>query len=62
MKKETRVTHQPKVKLPEGNESLVGPVYRSVKFTFPDLDSASTKQARLDGFGYTRDSSNYATA
>ena len=56
MKKETRVTHQPKIKLPEGNESLVGPIYRSVKFTFPDLDSASTKQARSDGFGYTRDS------
>ena len=56
MKKETRVTHQPKVKLLEGNESLVGPIYRSVKFTFPDIDSASTKHARSDGFGYTRDS------
>ena len=56
MKKETRVTHQPKVKLLEGNESLVGPVYRSVKFTFPDLDSASSKDARSDGFDYTRDS------
>ena len=56
MKKETRVTHHPKVKLLEGNESLIGPVYRSVKFTFPDLDSASTKQAQTDGFGYTRDS------
>ena len=46
MKKETRVTHQPKVKLLEGNESLVGPVYRSVKFTLPDLDNASTKNAQ----------------
>lgn len=56
MKKETRVTHQPKVKLLEGNESLVGPVYRSVKFTFPDLGSASSKDARSEGFDYTRDS------
>ncbi len=56
MKKETRVTHHPKVTLPEGNESLVGPVYRSVKFTFPDIDSALTPQARREGFDYTRDS------
>ena len=56
MKKETRVTHQPNVKLLEVNESLVGPVYRSVKFTFPDLGSASSKDARSDGFDYTRDS------
>ena len=34
MKKETRATHQPRVKLPPGNESLVDPVYRSVKFHF----------------------------
>ena len=56
MKKETRVTHHPKVKLPKGNESLVDPVYRSVKFTYPDLDSAATAEARIDGFEYSRDS------
>lgn len=56
MKKETRVTHQPRVTMPEGNESLVQPVYRSVKFTFPDIDAATTPQARREGFDYTRDS------
>lgn len=56
MKKETRVTHQPRVRMPEGNESLVDPVYRSVKFTFPDIESASTPAARREGFDYTRDS------
>ena len=44
------------MKLPEGNESLVDPVYRSVKFTFPDIDSALTPEARREGFDYTRDS------
>jgi cystathionine beta-lyase/cystathionine gamma-synthase len=55
MKKETRVTHPPKVVLPEGNQSLVDPVYRSVKFTFPTIESAMTPEARRDGFDYTRD-------
>ena len=40
MKKETRVTHQPKINLPEGNESLVEPVYRTVKFTYPTIDGS----------------------
>ena len=56
MKNETRVTHQPRVRLPEGNESLVDPVYHSVKFTFPDIETATTPQARRAGFDYTRDS------
>ena len=56
MKKETRATHQPRVKLPPGNESLVDPVYHSVKFTFADIDAARTPQARQEGFDYTRDS------
>jgi len=30
MKKETRVNHPPDVKLPEGNEPLIDPVYRTV--------------------------------
>ena len=55
MKKETRVTHQPSVDLPDGNRSLVDPVYRSVKFTFPTIESALTAEARRDGFDYTRD-------
>ena len=37
MKKETRVTHQPEVGLPEGNRALVSPIYRSVKFSFPTI-------------------------
>lgn len=56
MKKETRVTHQPAVDLPDGNRSVVDPVYRSVKFTFPTIQSGMTAEARRDGFDYTRDS------
>jgi cystathionine beta-lyase/cystathionine gamma-synthase len=56
MKKETRVTHQPEVKLPEGNQSLIGPVYRSVKFTFPTIADSLNAEARASGFEYTRDS------
>ena len=56
MKKETRLAHHPRAKLPRGNESLVDPVYRSVKFTFEDIASSLTTEARDDGFEYTRDS------
>ena len=55
MKKETRLAHQPRAKLPRGNESLVDPVYRSVKFTFEDIASSLTNEARDEGFEYTRD-------
>jgi len=55
VKKETRVTHQPEIELPEGNEPLVDPVYRSVKFTFPSIGAALTPEARREGFDYTRD-------
>ncbi len=55
MKKETRVIHQPTADLPDGNRSVVDPVYRSVKFTFPTIKSAMTAEARRDGFDYTRD-------
>lgn len=55
MKKETRVTHHPKVELPPGNEALVDPVFRSVKYTFPTIESALTSEARKQGFDYTRD-------
>lgn len=56
MKKQTRVTHQPEVGLPEGNRALVPPTYRSVKFTFPRLEDSLTPEARRSGFEYTRDS------
>lgn len=56
MKKESRVIHQPRIDLPVGNEPLIGPVYRSVKFEFPSIAAATTPQARREGFDYTRDS------
>jgi cystathionine beta-lyase/cystathionine gamma-synthase len=55
MKKSTRVTHQPDVRLPEGNESLTSPIYQSVKFTFESLEASLTAEARANGFNYTRD-------
>jgi len=56
MKKETRVNHQPETSLPESNRSLVSPVYRSVKFTYPTIEDALGAEAREHGFDYTRDS------
>jgi cystathionine beta-lyase/cystathionine gamma-synthase len=56
MKKETRVTHQPDVELPEGNRSVIRPVYRSVKFSYPTIEASLTREAREQGFDYTRDS------
>ena len=55
MKKETRLAHHPRAKLPRGNESLVEPVYRSVKFTYEDIASSLTPEARREGYEYTRD-------
>lgn len=55
MKKPTRVNHPPEVSLPEGNRPLVGPVYRSVKFTYPSIEDSLTPEARSRGFEYTRD-------
>ena len=56
MKKQTRVTHQPDVDLPEGNRSVVGPTWHSVKFTFPTIAASLTPEARSAGFEYMRDS------
>lgn len=56
MDKQTRVTHQPEVSLPAGNESVVPPVYRSVKFTYPTIADSMTGEAKAHGFDYTRDS------
>jgi cystathionine beta-lyase/cystathionine gamma-synthase len=55
MKKPTRVTHPPVVELPEGNSSLVSPVYRSVKFTHESIEQSLSKEMRENGFDYTRD-------
>jgi len=56
MKKETRVTHPPEAKLPDGNVPVVTPVYRSVKFTYPTIESSLSREAKEGGFDYTRDS------
>ncbi|HVY65590.1 MAG TPA: PLP-dependent aspartate aminotransferase family protein [Gammaproteobacteria bacterium] len=56
MKKQTRVTHPRGIKLLEGNEAVVSPVYRSVKFTYPTLAASLTAEAKEHGFDYTRDS------
>lgn len=55
MRKETRVNHPPKVKLPEGNEPVVAPIYQSVKFTYPTIDASRVGIAR-GGYYYTRGS------
>jgi cystathionine beta-lyase/cystathionine gamma-synthase len=56
MKKETRVTHAPKVSLLDDNRSVVNPVYRSVKFTYSSIESSLSDVAKRQGFDYTRDS------
>ena len=55
MKKETRLTHQRKVLLPDGNEAIVPPIYRSVKFTYPSIEASLNPEVRHTGFEYTRD-------
>ena len=55
MKKETRVTHPPEIELPDGNRPVVGPIYRSVKFTYPTIEASLTAEAREHGFDYSRD-------
>ena len=56
MKKQTRVTHPKEVKLLGGNDSVVAPAYRSVKFTYPTIAASLTPEAKEHGFDYTRDS------
>jgi cystathionine beta-lyase/cystathionine gamma-synthase len=56
MKKETRVTHPPEIELPKGNKPVVGPIYRSVKFTYPSIEASLGTEAKEHGFDYTRDS------
>ena len=56
MKKETRVTHQTETPLLPGNSSVVPPLYRSVKFTYPSIEDSLSAEAKASGFDYTRDS------
>jgi cystathionine beta-lyase/cystathionine gamma-synthase len=56
MKKQTRVTHPKGMKLLAGNDPVVPPVHRSVKFTYPTIADSLTAEAKEYGFDYTRDS------
>jgi cystathionine beta-lyase/cystathionine gamma-synthase len=56
MKKQTRVTHPKGVKLLDGNEPVVSPVYQTVKFTYPTIADSLSAEAKAHGFDYTRDS------
>ena len=56
MKKQTRVTHPKAVKLLDGNEPVVSPVHKTVKFTFPTIADSLSAEAKQHGFDYTRDS------
>src|SRR5688572_33004972 len=56
MNKQTRVTHPKGVKLLDGNDAVVSPVYRTVKFTYPTIEDSLTAEAKEHGFDYTRDS------
>jgi cystathionine beta-lyase/cystathionine gamma-synthase len=55
MKKRTRVTHPPQVRVPPDNRPLVAPIYQSVKFTFDDVASTLGQfKGERDGFYYSR--------
>ena len=55
MKKRTRVTHLPEVKLAPDNRPLVAPIYQSVKFTFDDVGETKKYWTRQrEGFYYSR--------
>jgi cystathionine beta-lyase/cystathionine gamma-synthase len=56
MKKQTRVTHPKEVKLRDGNDAVVPPVHRTVKFTYPTIADSLSADAKVHGFDYTRDS------
>jgi cystathionine beta-lyase/cystathionine gamma-synthase len=56
MKKQTRVTHPKEVKLRDGNDAVVSPVHRTVKFTYPTIADSLSADAKEHGVDYTRDS------
>jgi len=56
MKKQTRVTHPKEVKLLDGNDAVVSPLHRTVKFTYPTIADSLSADAKEHGFDYTRDS------
>jgi cystathionine beta-lyase/cystathionine gamma-synthase len=55
LKKRTRVTHLPEVRLPPDNRPLVAPIYQSVKFSFDDVaETLRYFGAQREGFYYSR--------
>jgi cystathionine beta-lyase/cystathionine gamma-synthase len=55
MKKRTRVTHPPEVRVPPDNRPLVAPIYQSVKFTFDDVgETLAQFRGQREGFYYSR--------
>lgn len=55
MKKRTRVTHPPQVRVPEDNRPLVAPIYQSVKFTFDDVAATLGQfKGEREGYYYSR--------
>jgi len=55
MKKRTRVTHPPEVRVPPDNRPLVAPIYQSVKFTFDDVGQTLAQfRGERAGFYYSR--------
>jgi cystathionine beta-lyase/cystathionine gamma-synthase len=54
--KETELLHRPKVKLPEGNEPMVMPIYQTAKFTFPSWAELLENHDKKTGFFYSRTS------
>jgi cystathionine beta-lyase/cystathionine gamma-synthase len=56
MKKQTRVTHPKQSKLLRGNDPVVPPIHRTVKFTYPTIADSLSAEAKEHGFDYTRDS------
>jgi cystathionine beta-lyase/cystathionine gamma-synthase len=57
MKHPTRVNHPPDVELPEGNHSLVEPIYQTVKFEFESVaETERGYRGERPGFYYSRTS------
>jgi cystathionine beta-lyase/cystathionine gamma-synthase len=55
VRKRTRATHPPEVRLPGDNRPLVGPIYQSVKFSFDDVEETRRYfMGEREGFYYSR--------
>ncbi|RPI16872.1 MAG: aminotransferase class I/II-fold pyridoxal phosphate-dependent enzyme [Lysobacterales bacterium] len=55
MRKRSRVTHLPEVRVPEDNRPLVAPIYQSVKFTFDDVEETLRQwNGQREGYYYSR--------